>query len=123
MKRFAATAILATMALSAPALAADYGGGQWAPTDQCILITPSPIAELPSRSEIRDELDKRYFHAVDVASSNRAIYSTEPTFTWANHTKASCGKAIGYLKSGEVNLEMIDRCDCFHDRMTYFRGY
>lgn len=113
----AATAILGNQGAMAADLGPDY-----TPPRHCIIMQHSPISDLPSRAQIQDELDKRYFHAVDVASSPGTIYSTQPTFTWANHAKASCGKAIGFLKSGEVNVEMIDRCDCFHGRMVYFRG-
>ena len=45
------------------------------------------------------------------------IYSQSQLFTWANETKVSCAKAIGFLKSGEVNGEQISQCDCFYSRM------
>ncbi len=69
---------------------------------------------------LRDELYRRYFHAIDVF--HRAVYSASPAFVWANETKIACAKAIGYLKLGhfrrEIDVEMIQKCECFHARMA-----
>jgi hypothetical protein len=112
-------ALVAPMAWFGAAGAADLTG-PGVTAQRCMQITHSPISDLPSQEAIKVELDNRYMHAVDVAGSERAYSSLQPIFTWANHAKAECGKAIGFLASGEVNVEMIDRCDCFYDRMVEF---
>ena len=71
---------------------------------------------------LRDQLYGRYHHAIDVFHST--VYSAGPAFVWANETKIACAKAIGYLKLGhfrrEVNVEMIQKCECFHARMAWY---
>jgi hypothetical protein len=74
---------------------------------------------------LRSELYSRYYHAIDVFHS--AVYSASPAFVWANETKIACAKAIGYLKLGhfrrEIDIEMIQKCECFHARMVWFLGH
>jgi hypothetical protein len=71
---------------------------------------------------LRDGLYSRYYHAIDVF--HRAVYSASPVFLWANETKIACAKAIGYLKLGhfrrEIDVETIQKCECFHARMLYY---
>ena len=74
---------------------------------------------------LRDELYHRYQHAIDVFHA--AVYSASPAFVWANETKIACAKAIGYLKLGhfrrEIDVEMIQKCECFHARMVWYLGH
>ena len=74
---------------------------------------------------LRDELYNRYHHAIDVFHA--AVYSASPAFVWANETKIACAKAIGYLKLGhfrrEIDVEMIQKCECFHARMVWYLGH
>lgn len=74
---------------------------------------------------LRYELYRRYYHAIDVFHS--AVYSASPAFVWANETKIACAKAIGYLKLGhfrrEIDVKMIQKCECFHARMVWYLGH
>ena len=71
---------------------------------------------------LRGGLYDRYHHAIDVFHST--VYSSSPAFLWANETKIACAKAIGYLKLGhfrrEIDVEMIQKCECFHARMVWY---
>lgn len=74
---------------------------------------------------LRDEVRQRYEHAVDVATSNRAIYSTSPLFVWASEAKVSCAQAIGYLRKPlkwrkRPNYVTLQKCECFYDRMMSY---
>ena len=74
---------------------------------------------------LRNELYSRYYHAIDVF--HRAVHSASPAFVWANETKIACAKAIGYLKLGhfrrEIDVETIQKCECFHARMAGYLGH
>lgn len=76
---------------------------------------------------LREEVERRYYHAADVSMARSTIYSTSSLFVWANEAKISCAKALGYLKRRwiwrpEVNEEMIRKCECFHARMARYSG-
>lgn len=76
---------------------------------------------------MRDEVSRRYFVAIDVFNQPSTIYSTRPVFEWANQTKIACGKAIGYMRrhwiwKPEINVESIQKCECFYDRMVQYLG-
>ena len=76
---------------------------------------------------LRDEVARRYHHALDVSLERTTIYSTSPLFTWANEAKISCAKALGYLRRRlwwrpVVNEETIQQCDCFYARMLKYGG-
>ena len=78
-------------------------------------------------SALREEVERRYYHASDVSMAKSTIYSTSPLFVWANEAKISCAKALGYLKRKriwrpEVNEEMVRKCECFHARMLRYSG-
>jgi hypothetical protein len=77
---------------------------------------------------LREEVARRYEHAVDVFNSRSTIYSESPLFEWANQTKIACAKAIGYLRRHfiwrpEIDVESIQKCECFYDRMTAYLGH
>jgi hypothetical protein len=59
-----------------------------------------------------------------LSTGHSAVYSGSPAFLWANETKIACAKAIGYLKLGhfrrEIDVEMIQKCECFHARMVWY---
>ncbi len=76
---------------------------------------------------LRDEVARRYEHALDVSLQRSTIYSTSPLFTWANEAKISCAKALGYLKRRlwwrpVVEEETIQQCECFYARMREYGG-
>lgn len=83
------------------------------------------ILSLATVDDMRYEVERRYEHALDVSLSRSANYSTTPVFTWAIEAKISCAKALGYLKRWKVwrpivKDEMIQRCECFYDRMAAY---
>jgi len=99
-----------------PVLAADFtqpnveGGGQ------CLRAFRSPMLDLPS-DQIVSEVGGKYEHALEVSERRSVAYNQSQLFTWANEAKVSCAKAVGFLKSGEVNGEQVSQCDCFYSRM------
>lgn len=77
--------------------------------------------------ELREEVERRYDHAVAVATDQRTIYSRSPLFVWAGQAKISCAQAIGYLRKRwkwrrRPNYDTLQKCDCFYDRMTQYLG-
>jgi hypothetical protein len=107
-----------------------YGGlnesGIYATTPDCRYVENAAVLLRTGDIRVlRDELYRRYYHAIDVFHS--AVYSASPTFVWANETKIACAKAIGYLKLGhfrrEIDVEMIKKCECFHARMVKYLGH
>ena len=115
--KYRAIVVAAALSLtSLPAMAADFtqphveGGGQ------CLRAFRSPILDLPP-DEIRTDVSGKYEHALEVSEKRSVIFSQSQLFTWANEAKVSCAKAVGFMKSGEVNGEQISQCDCFYSRM------
>ena len=109
--------LAAALGLSAmPAMAADFtqptveGGGQ------CLRAFRSPMLDLPG-DQLASEVGGKYEHALEVSERRAVIYNQSQLFTWANEAKVSCAKAVGFLKSGEVNEEQVSQCDCFYSRM------
>lgn len=78
----------------------------------------SDLVEYP-RPQLDSEIDMRYEKAVETAQMEPVINKDSPLYTWANETKVSCGKAIGFLASNEINQEQITQCDCFYGIMYY----
>ena len=72
-----------------------------------------------ARPDLDAEIQKRYDQAVSTSEAEPVIYSRRHLWTWANETKVSCGKAIGFLASNEINEEQITQCDCFYGIMFY----
>lgn len=108
-----AAAIMIAGAVSA----ADLSG---AAAGYCLRLVPSALLDNPDKGAIRQQIEEWYAQALDVSDSNATIFSRKPVFTWASEAKVACGKAIGYLKTGEVEEETVSKCDCFHGRMVYF---
>lgn len=106
-------AAASTMLLaSAGTQAADIGRQCFSGEYRSGLVNQAP-------SDIELEVTRRYDRAVELSQTHSVIYSDRNLWNWANETKVSCGKAIGYLASGEVNAEQITQCDCFHGIMFY----
>lgn len=106
--------------------AADLYGNSYAGIPGCRYVeSATALLHTGSIRVLRGQLYSRYDHAIDVFHS--AAYSGSPAFLWANETKIACAKAIGYLKLGhfrrEVNIEMIQKCECFHARMAWYLGH
>lgn len=90
----------------------------WQASPYCLPMRRSPILDLPSMADMRAAVEERYERALEISSTERVIYSRRPVFPWAVEAKAACGRAIGYFKGREVNVEMISKCDCYHERMS-----
>jgi outer membrane protein OmpA-like peptidoglycan-associated protein len=85
---------------------------------QAAAQTPhSPILSKGSPREMRAEVDQRYQAAVAMSRSQDVIKANDERFTWASDTKVACGIAIGFLKTGTVDEESIDKCDAYYQRM------
>ena len=99
-----------TLLSASSAMSADIGG-------QCFSgHYNSPLIDY-SRPDLDAEINKRYEEAVATSEAEPVIYNNKYLWTWANETKVSCGKAISYLASNEVNQEQITQCDCFYGIM------
>jgi len=109
------TAILALAAAAYPtfAPAADMGRGG----THCTGAYRSSILELSSQQAIVAEVSRRYGEALSASEDPRVISSRSQIYVWANETKVSCAKAIGFLKDSEVNEYQISQCDCYYSRM------
>jgi len=115
--KYRAMLLAAVIGLGAsPAMAADFtqptveGGGQ------CLRAFRSPMLDLPE-DQIVSEVGGKYEHALEVSERRSVVYNQSQLFTWASEAKVSCAKAVGFLKSGEVNEEQVSQCDCFYSRM------
>jgi len=87
---------------------------------QCIRLHRSSLLDLPSSSDIEAEVTSRFEHALEVSRAQSTVYSRSPLYPWANEAKIACGKAIGYFKGREINVEMVSRCDCYYSRMVHY---
>ena len=83
------------------------------------------LLELEDIDAVRNEVELRYYHALDVSQAPTTIYSQSSVFTWANEAKVSCAKALGFLNRRfkwrpVVNNEAIQKCECFYVRMINY---
>lgn len=102
-----------TTLLAAPAaMSADVGG-------QCFSGQYRSSLVAYPRPELEVEITRRYDEAVAASEAKPVIHGQHHLWTWANETKVSCGKAIGFLAGNEVNVEQINQCDCFYGVMFY----
>ncbi|WP_108881863.1 hypothetical protein [Anderseniella sp. Alg231-50] len=83
---------------------------------QCVGDYRSGLLDLP-RPDVDDAVNGMYQRALDVSQRETTIASTSTVFTWSNEAKVACAKAIGFLKSDDVNGYQISQCDCFYGRM------
>lgn len=121
LHRIASLAML--LALPASAGAADLGpypGACVAPVYASVPIQGEAVGapDHASMEILWNDLHRRYFHAIELSQSQAVIFSQSQVYTWAEATKLSCGKAIGYLNSNEVNVLQVNECDCFYRRMV-----
>lgn len=107
---------LAGLFVSVNAYAADLGAN----AGYCLRLTRSSLLDTGNIETIRGQIDQWYEHALQVSEQQNIISSARPTFIWASEAKIACGKAQGYLKSGEIEEETVSKCDCFHGRMAYY---
>jgi len=121
------SAVLAViLLLSGPA----YAGGDFGSSSPyCRFVEDATgLLNYPNVRELRTEVRNRYEHAAEVSNSNQAIFSTSPLYVWANQAKISCAKSYGYLRMTwkwrkRPDEVMIQKCDCFYQRMSSYLGH
>lgn len=77
----------------------------------------SPILSKGSAGAMRADVEQRYSAAVAMSRAPDVIRANDERFTWASETKVACGIAIGFLKTGTVDEDSIDKCDFYYQRM------
>jgi hypothetical protein len=85
----------------------------------CSAAAASRFASVPIEV-IRDEMQSRYVNSVAESERDRTVFSRSPRVIWAYASRQACGIALGYLTTGEINLERLWNCDCYHARMLSF---
>ena len=126
MKIVYSAALAAFLLLGGPALA---GGDFGYKSSYCRFVEDaSELINYTSDRELKAEVNNRYEHAAEVANSNRAIFSTSPLYEWASQAKISCAKSYGYLRMSwrwrkRPDYVMLQKCDCFYQRMTAYLGH
>lgn len=129
MKIGPSAAFAAMMLLGAPAQAGgDIGGVAHYGSSYCRFVEDAQeLISYTSVRDLRSEVRSRYEHAAEVANSNRAIYSASPLHEWASQARISCAKSYGYLRKSRTwrrrpDHVMLQKCDCFYQRMTVYLG-
>jgi len=108
----------------APALAADFS----APQGYCHLAEETTdLVNYQSVRVLRGEVWSRFEHAAEVSKSDQALRTLSPLFVWANEAKISCAKVYGSLRRPHKwrkrpDYVMLQKCDCFYQRMTQYLG-
>lgn len=113
--------MFAVMTWSA-ASAADFGTTKVSRHHWCPHHTEaSYLPGLIGTDKLRAEVEWRYSDAIDTFHASHA--TTTPRFIWANQAKVACAKAIGYLDyplRRTPTVEILQKCECFHDRMAAY---
>ena len=126
MKLVHSAALATILLLSGPA----YAGGDFGSSSPyCRFVEDA--TELLNYNDVRalrTEVRTRYEHAAEVSGSDKAVFSTSPLYVWANQAKISCAKSYGYLRMTRKWRKrpddvMIQKCDCFYQRMTAYLGH
>ncbi|WP_046863563.1 hypothetical protein [Microvirga massiliensis] len=115
-----AAGLLAALATASSGVrAADLGGVVPAPIPAayCPAVGHSSIASLPTLGAMQAEVGARYSTAVIESENPRVIFNRAPRLEWAYSARATCGIALGYLSTGEVNVERLRKCECDYARM------
>jgi len=125
MKLLLSAVVTAILLLSGPAHAAGFDG----PSPYCRFVEDATgLLNYTDVRELRSEVRTRYEHAAEVSKSKQAIYSTSPLYVWANQAKISCAKSYGYLRMTRKWRKrpddvMIQKCECFYQRMSSYLGH
>lgn len=130
MKIAHSAAFAAILLLGGPAQAGgDIGGKAHYGSSYCRFVEDAQeLINYTSVRELKAEVNTRYEHAAEVANSHRAIYSTSPLYEWASQAKISCAKSYGYLRKSRTwrkrpDYVMLQKCECFYQRMTAYLGH
>ncbi len=124
MKLFLSAVVTAILLMSGQVNAAGFGGS----SSYCRFVEDATdLLNYASVKELRAEVHTRYEHAAEVSNSDKAIFSTSPLYVWANQAKISCAKSYGYLRMTRKWRKrpddvMIQKCDCFYQRMSAYLG-
>jgi hypothetical protein len=122
------TAMAACLVVSSAQSADLYGDdGYYGQRHYCRYVEDARYLLSLDFRTLRQEVALRYERSVDVFYRSSTVYSTTPLFEWSNQTKIACAKAIGYLRrhfiwGPEINVESIQKCECFYDRMVMYLG-
>ena len=103
------TSLLAVAVMSAMPLA------MFAPAAHA--VTRSPLLDL-GQDQLRGEVQTRYDAALAATRADDVRRSEDARYIWASEAKVQCGIAIGFLKSGTVDEDSVNRCDAFSARMS-----
>jgi hypothetical protein len=85
----------------------------------CSTRQASHLAGLPFET-VRGEIHSRYRGAVAQSEDDRTMFNRSPRILWAFASRYSCGIALGYLATGELNFERLADCECHYARMVSF---
>jgi outer membrane protein OmpA-like peptidoglycan-associated protein len=80
-------------------------------------LARSPILGRGSPGAMRGEVEQRYNAALAMTRSPEVVRANDVRFTWASEAKVACGIAIGFLKTGTVDEDSINKCDYYSMRM------
>ncbi len=130
MKLAHGAALAALLLLGGPAQAGGEFGGKasYGSTSNCRFVEgSSELVNYSSVRELRAEVKLRYERAAEVSNSNRVIFSASPLYVWANQAKISCAKSYGSLRKPRIwrkrpDYVMLQKCECFYERMTAYLG-
>lgn len=80
-------------------------------------VARSPLLDL-GKDQIKGEVQSRYDTALAATRADEVRRSEDTRYIWASEAKVQCGIALGFLKSGTVNADSINRCDAFAARLA-----
>jgi hypothetical protein len=125
----AALAAFLLLGGSAANAGGDIGGYASHGSSYCRFVEDAQeLINYSSDRDLKAEVHTRYEHAAEVSKSRRAIFSASPLFIWANQAKISCAKSYGYLRMARrwrkrPDYVMLQKCECFYQRMTAYLGH
>lgn len=80
-------------------------------------VTRSPLLDL-DKDQMISEVQTRYDTALTATRADDVRRSEDTRYTWASEAKVQCGIALGFLKTGTVDEDSVNRCDAFVARLT-----
>lgn len=86
----------------------------------CVSAAHSTLPDQPAEV-IKQTLWTNFEDSKAAMSEPGVLSSRSPSLVWAMETRWACSAAIGYLEGGHLDLESVQKCDCFHQRYVSFR--
>jgi hypothetical protein len=111
----AAGLLLASIA-DLPAADARLRGSRAESRQYCPPPYRSRLASLPFE-EIQSQVAYRYSRSLDESERDRTVFNRSPRIVWAYAAQSACGIALGYLSTGEINVDRLRLCECHYARM------